>query len=154
MATAVTKFVNVKETGVRLTNAGKKLKNSRLFLLKAGKYIEVAIRTRTARGIDSDGASFKPYSESYARTRERAGLQRHPVNLFFTGAMMGALFTDIEKNTVAVYFRDTVDKKGVRNVDKAMWNQPTRDFLHIGKKESKEITKMAREFVKTAIKKK
>jgi len=64
--------------------------HSQKLMENLGLLVERFIGKRTREGKDVEGRPFRPYSKEYARRRQRAGLQTHPVNLTwdeYTGMM-------------------------------------------------------------------
>lgn len=57
------------------------------------------IRHRTQQGVDVDGNPFAPYAESTVKQRTRKGLSSSPVDLTVSGAMLGAMETEIRSDT-------------------------------------------------------
>jgi len=56
---------------------------SQEFYSKLGLAAIKLMKDRTRRGVDVEGKSFQPYSESYKKVRAKAGLPVHPVTLIF-----------------------------------------------------------------------
>ena len=59
-------------------------------LLQAGFHLLDIIRTKTAKGQDSRGSPFAPYSEGYLKRLQREG-KPTGIDLFYSGRMMGSL---------------------------------------------------------------
>lgn len=102
-------------------------------LTEIGLFFTSAIKMRTAEGKDVDGRPFKPYSAKYSVFREKAGYGTDKVDLFFTGAMMGAMQSEalVSQKAVRLFFLDTTDKSGARNPVKAAGLNKDRRFFDV-----------------------
>lgn len=60
-------------------------------MVKMGEAIVLVIKERTRAGIDRHGGQFLPYGDRHARRRRQFGLSQAPVNLTFSGRMLGDL---------------------------------------------------------------
>lgn len=118
-----------------------------------GAFMKKTILARTAKGLDVRGKRFKAYSPSYRMIREKAGLSSSIVNLFFTGSMLSALTYTVKPGSALLYVRDTKDKKGISNYLKAEYNQETREFMGINKKESMQIQALVHAYVAKTLRK-
>ena len=114
-------------------------KELRLALVKAGLLAKQIILQRTKSGQGVEG-SFKAYSESYRKERERKGLPTNP-DLFVTGAMLGAMQNRIKGNYAELYFISGEQNK------KAFFNHQIRPFFDLNDEEKQRIYKLFR-FVK------
>jgi hypothetical protein len=94
-----------------------------------GSYLKSQILLRTSTGESPDGTSFEPYSIPYAKIRAEKELPVDTPDLFFSGAMLGALQFDAKPGLVRLFFLDTPDSKGVSNAAKAYYNQQLRNFF-------------------------
>lgn len=147
------KLLGLRELQLKISNASKVLSHSKPLMNQIGAYVELQILKRTAKGIDADGSPFIPYSKPYKKVREAAGRPTNIVDLFFTGAMASALTFDADNNKVKLFFMNTSDKYGIRNPDKAYWNQQTRNFFSLSMKDIIAVEKMAKSYVAKAVKK-
>jgi len=93
---------------------------------------QTIIKTRTAKGVDVDGAPFKPYSKTYAAFRSKKGLSTTP-DLMFRGAMMASMKATASKNEGVLFFNTS------ENAKKAAFNNRTRRFFDLSKKELTRI---------------
>jgi len=92
-----------------LASIQKKVKES---LAKTGGSVVLMIRMRTEKGKDVNGQKFKPYSKQYTEFRKLTGRKINPVNLTFTGKMLGSMIPIVSDNSVVVKFsRDSEEKK-------------------------------------------
>lgn len=99
-------------------------------LKKESLNIETGIILRTQSGKDVNLKSFKPYSESYKKTKGGK------VNLTATGAMLHAISNKNIPNGVRFYFNASSETQ------KAGWNQKVRKFFGIDKKQIKHLKKV------------
>lgn len=123
------------------------------FFAEIGEYVVTAIKQRTAQGIDADGAPFKPYSPKYRLFREETGHQGSPVNLLYSGGMLGAMTYKASENDATIFFMNTTTKapKGKKatatNPEKAFYNQKSRNFFAISSQERERILEIAQDFI-------
>mgnify|MGYP000041011720 CR=1 FL=1 len=127
--------------------------HSTKLMRQIGNFMKTRILIRTAKGLDVRGKRFKAYSPSYKKIRERAGLSTSIVDLFFTGSMLGSMKVAARKSRVDIYVSDTKDKKGVSNYLKSEYNQATRKFIGISKKEAAQINKILHSYMAGTIRK-
>lgn len=97
-------------------------------LRKEAGNIEVGIINRTQGGKDVDSRSFKPYSKAYARQKVS-----NKVNLTKTGAMLQAISHKAIPMGIRFYFSARAE------TNKAYWNQKTRKFFGVDRKQVKYI---------------
>lgn len=64
---------------------------------------------RTKHGLDADLNRFHSYSPDYARERKEAGLTDDPVDLVRTGAMVGAMSSEVDGDVVRIGFMDPLN---------------------------------------------
>ena len=137
------KIVGLKRLTVKLARMGKDIGNARL-MGQIGAFVNLGIKTRTARGENMDGRTLLDYTPEYAKRRSKAGHPVNKVNLFFTGSMFSALTYDAEKYQVTSFFMNTVDKYGGRNPEKAFFNDELRPFFGLSDADIDEIESMVK----------
>ena len=93
-----------------------------------------AIKARAGAGVDADGASFKPYSDSYSRLRARKGLSTKP-NLTRSGRMLSNITTKFLKAGSALIIFTKSEE-----ANKAAGNSYKRDFFDV--RMSSEISRL------------
>jgi len=98
-------------------------KELRLALVKAGLLAKQIILQRTAKGQGVEG-KFKQYSDSYKEYRKDNGLPTNP-DLFFTGAMLGAMQNRVKADYAELYFVSAEQNK------KAFFNDKIRPFFDL-----------------------
>jgi len=137
------------ELRLKLGDIGDALKNTVVLMGQIGARVNTLIKARTAEGTDAEGDTFEPYSESYALWRSKAGYPTTDVDLTLTGGMMAAMTYEAVNDQVTSFFMDTVDRRnaGVRNPEKAFFNQELRNFFSIGADEIDEIEDLVREYI-------
>jgi hypothetical protein len=122
------------------------------------------IKTRTARGIDFQGQGFRPYTEEYAALRNQFGRNTAPVDLTWTGRMLGNLKitrTEMERAKIYIGFSGThqvnsivVDKKSRKFKTKRTGREipiagmvaglnRKRRFFALGPKDKQDIRRVA-----------
>jgi hypothetical protein len=119
-----------------------------------GSYESLQILARTAQGIDADNTLFRPYTPAYAKYRTKHGRPTHPADLFFTGSMLNALTYKTKPQEVRLFFKNTTDKFGVRNPEKAYYNNQIRKFFAVSAKDIIAIEKMVQEHITKELHKK
>ena len=100
---------------------------------RTAEFLIGLIKQRTARGINSDGNSFPPYTEAYKTFRQQAGRQTQYPDLNFSGQMLSNITQRSEPDYAVIYFANKF-----QNV-KALGNQKKRKFFAIGAKEIQPI---------------
>lgn len=99
----------------------------------AMKGIEL-IENRTSKGFDVNGSRFKRYSATYADFRVDKGRNPYPVDLQFTGRMLGSMNVKRSgKYNRLIFFR------GGENAKKAAKNQRTREFFGLNQRERSAV---------------
>lgn len=99
-----------------------------------GHYAVNQILLRTSQGKDYKNNSFTPYSKSYKKTRQKAGLPTAKVDLFFTGKMLGSLsYRGETSKDIKLFFADREQSM------KALFNNRKREFFNINDAELIEI---------------
>lgn len=93
------------------------------------------ITQRTARGVDVDGAPFKPYTKTYAAFRRSRGRSTTP-DLMFTGRMLASMKAKADKNKGVLFFSRSEEAR------KAAFNNRTRRFFDLSKDELRRIQKV------------
>ena len=104
-----------------------------------GMFLMTRVKTRTAAGIDVDGAPFTPYTAKYAFFRQSKGRPIDKVDLFFTGSMMSAMTMEETKDQVRVFFMGTQDRTGMSNPAKAFYLNEKRKFFAISDQDRVDI---------------
>lgn len=94
-------------------------------------FLLLTIKSRTAKGYDSEGEAFEEYSKAYSLFRQAKGLSVYLVDLFFSGSMMSAMTYEIAEDSIRLFFQNTKDKKEVSNSEKAFWLSKKRDFFSL-----------------------
>ena len=102
----------------------------------ASTFIQNAIKDRTRKGRDFEGGSFKPYSKAYEKKRLKRSQTTTP-NLKFSGLMLGNMsFKILSKTKGQVFFPN-------RDANlKAFFNDETRPFFSVSKKEENQAYKI------------
>lgn len=109
-----------------------------------GERVVSLILHRVSTGRDINDALFAPYSAKYKLFREEKGRQGSPVNLFFTGQMLGAMTHKIEgSDTVKIFFNHPLASA------KASGNQRTREFFGMSLEEIRKVTELIESELKT-----
>ena len=104
----------------------------------ASTFIQNAIKDRTRLGKSVKGGGFKPYSKEYKKVRAKGGHQLTP-NLFFEGDMLSNMsFKKLSSTKGQVFFPNT--KQNL----KAFFNDQTRPFFSVNKKEENEAVNIFR----------
>ena len=76
------------------------------------------IQARTQSGLDTKDKKFKRYSSQYAKTRSKSGRQTDPVNLTWTGQMLGSIQGRAKGGVGIISFsRQEEAKKALYNED-------------------------------------
>ena len=104
----------------------------------ASTFIQNAIKDRTRKGRSVKGGGFKPYSKSYKKVRAKRGATLTP-NLFFSGQMLGNMsFKKLSSTKGQVFFPNRT-----QNI-KAFFNDQTRPFFSVNKKEEDRAVEIFR----------
>ena len=75
------------------------------------QFIQTAIKTRTAKGKDWKGGSFKPYSEGYKKKRLKRGATTTP-NLMWSGQMLGNMTNkQVSANKYKIFFSNQTQNR-------------------------------------------
>ena len=131
--------INVEVTAVKgaLDQLKIKIPNaSRKALNKTGMFLQNVIKDRTRKGRDFKGRAFRPYSPKYAKRRAKEGRTTTP-NLFRSGQMLGNMsFKTFSKTKGQIFFPNTNANK------KAFFNDKTRPFFSVNKKEEDKAVKI------------
>ena len=91
------------------------------------------IQDRTAEGRGYKGG-FAPYSQSYARFRQARGRQTSPVDLNFTGRMLGSMAKrKISRGVQEIYFTRATEAR------KARFNNRLRPFFGFNQVEKRTL---------------
>jgi hypothetical protein len=113
---------------------------SRSLMAKIGAYVVAAIKLRTKDGVDVNEKRFKPYSAGHRKRRAAIGLPTGNVDLYFSGLMMSSLTHEVvDSKQVRAFFMNTADEQGVSSPSKAFFNDQTRNFFGVSKKDIKGI---------------
>lgn len=132
--------ISVSTPKINLNLFKKKIsEETQLALKKAGLKAIQIIQDRTARSQGVKGG-FKSYSLSYAVDRNKNGYPVKP-DLFRTGVMLGSMQARQKSDYAEIYFNGREQNK------KAFYNDKTRPFFDLTRKEQLEIQKLFR-FVK------
>lgn len=105
-------------------------------LLQTAQFGTQLILDRTAKGEGYTGGSFGAYNPKYALFRKAKGRQVSPVDLNFSGKMLGSMASAKVKSGVAkIYFTRATEAK------KAAMNDAKRPFFGFGKLEQERLRK-------------
>ena len=92
------------------------------------------ILERTDKGKQIGGADFDGYSEKYAKFRAKRGRQIAPVDLTFTGAMLGSMSNrSLRVGRQRLYFDRATEAQ------KAFHNNKTRPFFGFSAREKTRL---------------
>lgn len=119
---------------------------ARPMLGEIGMFILLKIKKRTIKGEDVNGLDFIPYTPMYAKSRAKEGYSIKPVDLTKTGSMLSAMDYEYDDNSVDVFFKNTTDKFGGRNADKAFFLNENREFFALSDSDVKGIMVIVDEF--------
>ena len=104
----------------------------------ASTFIQNAIKDRTRQGKSVSGGGFKSYSKSYRKVRAKRGASLTP-NLKFTGEMLSNMsFKRLSNTKGQVFFPNRI-----QNI-KAFFNDQTRPFFSVNKKEEDRAVEIFR----------
>lgn len=104
------------------------------------------IKERTKKGIGYK-AIFRPYSSGYIKFRQAKGRKIAPVDLNFTGEMMGAISTRrVAQGIQRIYFTraEAAQKAVYHNVLGAGRGKVKREFFGFSKKEKTRLGRIFR----------
>ena len=107
------------------------------------------IENRTSQGKGYLGA-FRPYSDSYAKFRANRGRNINPVDLNFTGRMLGSMATrKLSRGVQEIYFTraEEARKAYFHNVTGAGKGRITRKFFGFNQNEQNKL----RQFFKSRL---
>lgn len=105
-------------------------------LLQTAQFGTQLILDRTAKGQSYTGGGFEAYNPKYALFRQSKGRQVSPVNLNFSGKMLGSMASAKVKSGVAkIYFTRATEAK------KAAMNDSRRPFFGFGRLEQERLRK-------------
>lgn len=95
------------------------------------------IISRTRRGQNVQGGSFRSYSESYKKQRQRMGLQTSPVNLTVTGEMLDLQEKIVERSdeVVATISVPILTEEYAKRHNKGLRGMPKRNFMGLSKQQ-------------------
>jgi hypothetical protein len=81
--------------------------------------------------------------------RSKKGLPTDTVDLFFSGAMHGAITYKVNHLAAEarVYVSHVSDSKGVKNSAKAFYLNDKREFFGISASDAKEVTKLVQSWI-------
>lgn len=153
VADGIVEVKGVRELRIKLDRVAESVASNKRLMGEIGNFVELQILTRTADGIGADDEPFEAYSVGYERRRSAEGRPTDAVDLFFTGSMLSALTHDADNDRVTLFFMDTSDKFGMRNPEKAYYNQQLRNFFALSAKDVADVTNMVSDYVAKALKK-
>ena len=105
-------------------------------LLQTAQFGTQLILDRTAKGQSYTGGVFEAYNPKYALFRQSKGRQVSPVDLNFSGKMLGSMASAKVKSGVAkIYFTRATEAK------KAAMNDSRRPFFGFGRLEQERLRK-------------
>jgi len=143
----------LRELQVKFEKVAGAVASNRYLMGQIGAFVETEILRRTAAGLDIDENPFPAYSKSYSTWRAKQGRPVDKPDLFFTGSMLSALTTQETPHQVSLFFMDTPDKFGMRNPEKAFYNQQLRNFFALSAKDVDAVQNMVSEHIKKVLKK-
>jgi hypothetical protein len=100
---------------------------------RTAEFLMGLIKQRTSRGVNSDGNSFPPYTESYKTFRQNAGRQTQYPDLNFSGQMLSNITQRSQPTQAIIYFANKFQNT------KALGNQKKRKFFAIGAREIQPV---------------
>lgn len=103
------------------------------FYQATGLEVARSVIKRTQSGKDVDGASFKPYSKSYAAYRAEKGRQVAPVNLTFSAKMLNAIKNEATDKRARVFLTGNEGFKAYSNEHRG------RRFFNISQADANDI---------------
>ena len=125
-------------------------------LLELAQRVHTNILTRTADGKDADGMPFSPYSPSWAKIRKEKGRPTEKVDLFFSGHMLGAITSKIQKKGTALLFFADAQQAAKAHGHISGWNGKSdikRKFFALGKDDENDLGKWVEEILGRKLKK-
>lgn len=153
VADGVVEVKGLRELSIKLDDVAQAVASNRRLMGQVGAFVELQILTRTAKGQDVDEVPFAPYSAGYSKRRAKDGRPVDTVDLFFTGSMLSALTYDAHDDLVTLFFMDTDDRFGMKNPEKAYYNQQLRNFFSLSAKDVAKVQDMVSKYVQKALKK-
>ena len=112
---------------------------------RTAEFLMGVIKTRTQRGKDADGRSFKPYTPEYKAFRRKKGRQVSFPDLNFKGNMLSNMTQKSTSKEAILFFASK------RENLKAVGNQKKRTFFAVGDREGKTLINLfAKEFKKVS----
>jgi hypothetical protein len=127
---------NVGDVGNRFKKFTLRMRrNEKPAMLQAILQARTIIALRTSQGKDVSGAPFKPYNKTYAAFRSKKGLSLTP-NLTVTGNMLASMQVTADKRKGVLFFSSSEEAR------KAAFNNRTRRFFDLSKKEKQRILKV------------
>lgn len=107
-----------------------------------GLYIRTRIIARTSFGKDYQNKPFIPYSPKYAEFRFKHGRPTAPVDLQFTGDMLGPsgmTYNATDSNVRVFFTANKTPGTKATHAEKAYYNQQTRTFFRLSKRDIEGI---------------
>jgi len=109
---------------------------------RIGHYLSLAIKSRTARGVDPSGDRFAPYAPGTVESRTRRQRPTKHVDLNDTGRMLAAVTFDATPRRVRVFFADATQAEKGFYLDSGTKRMPERPFFRLGLDDVNEIMSM------------
>jgi phage gpG-like protein len=98
---------------------------------------------RIQSGKDVDGNPFTPYTPEYEKFKSAKGRKTSPVDLTFTGNMLNAITSKVEKFADKIV--GTIFFNSAREAAKARGNQDKRPFFGLSEEQVQRITEKLRD---------
>jgi len=112
---------------------------------RTAEFLLGLIKSRTLKGSDADGRSFRPYKPEYKAFRRKKGRQVSKVDLNFSGQMLSNMTQKSDSTKAILFFANKFQAM------KAVGNQKKRVFFAVGDRESKTLINFfAKEFKKVS----
>lgn len=112
---------------------------------RTAEFLMGVIKTRTKKGKDADGRSFKPYTPEYKEFRRQEGKQANFPDLNFKGNMLSNMSQKSDSKKAILFFPSKNQNA------KAVGNQKKRTFFAVGDREGKTLINIfAKEFKKVS----
>ena len=112
---------------------------------RTAEFLMGVIKTRTQKGKDADGRSFKPYTPEYKAFRRKKGRQVSFPDLNFKGNMLSNMTQKSTSKQAILFFASKAQNL------KAVGNQKKRTFFAVGDREGKTLINLfAKEFKKVS----
>jgi hypothetical protein len=115
---------------------------SKRLMSEIATFLITSIKLRTAEGKDVNDKAFEPYSKGYAMFRSKAGYPTSKVDLFFSGSMMASMDYKATSDTATLFFRESEDKSGTSNPNKAYWLNKKREFFALSEEDQRAVEDM------------